>query len=128
MHADSAPPLAGLQATQLVDVVLRQGRTYEAEQLLAYARDTVEQSDVDGFVAMHLAEARVATAHGRREEAVRYASEALDALAATDALGLRADTLAVRAAATGDKPDEALELYELKGNIAAAARLRDSDG
>ena len=125
MHADSAPPLAGLQAAQLVDVVLRQGRTYEAEQLLAYARDTVEESDVDGFVAMHLAEARVATAHGRREEAVRYANEALDALAATDALGLRADTLAVRAAAAGDEPDGALALYELKGNIAAAARLRD---
>ena len=125
MHADSAPPLAGLQAAQLVDVVLRQGRTYEAEQLLAYARDTVEESDVDGFVAMHLAEARVATAHGRREEAVRFANEALGALAATDALGLRADALAVRAAAAGNEPAEALALYELKGNIAAAARLRD---
>ncbi|MGZ8717407.1 MAG: ATP-binding protein, partial [Gaiellaceae bacterium] len=125
VYADGAPPLAGLQAAQLVDVVLRQGRIDEAEELLAYARGTVEESDVDGFVAMHLAEARVATVRGRRAEALRFVDEAIDALADTDALGLRADALAVRAAAAGDEPKEALALYELKGNVAAAAQLRN---
>ncbi len=123
MYADTAPPLAGLQATQLIEVMLRQGRTYEAEELLAYARTTVDASDVDGFVAMHLSEARVATVHGHREEALRFVDAAIEALADTDALGLRADTFVVRAAAAGEEPREALELYELKGNIAAVARL-----
>jgi class 3 adenylate cyclase/tetratricopeptide (TPR) repeat protein len=123
LHADGAPPLAGLLATQLVDIVLRQGRVYEAEQLLEYARGTVEDGDVDGYVAIRLAEARVAAVHGRRDDAVQFVDEAIEAMADTDALGLRADTLALRAAAAGDKPVEALALYELKGNIAAAARL-----
>jgi hypothetical protein len=125
VYADGAPRLAGLVAAQLVGVVLPQGRIDEAEELLAYARGRVEESDVDGFVAMHLAGARVATARGRHDEALRLVDEALDALAGTDALGLRADALAVRAAAAGEEPEDALALYELKGNVAAAARLRN---
>jgi class 3 adenylate cyclase len=125
VYTDGAPRLAGLQAAQLVDVVLHGGRLGEAQELLTYARGTVEEDDVEGFVALHLAEARVATACGRSAEALHLADEAIDALAETDALGLRADALAVRAAAAGAEPVEALALYELKGNVAAATRLCD---
>jgi hypothetical protein len=52
------------------------------------------------------------------------ADEALDALRGSDALSIRAEVLALRAAATGEQPDEAIAVHDQKGNVAAAARLR----
>jgi hypothetical protein len=37
---------------------------------------------------------------------------------------LRADALSLAATLAGTEPEEAIELYEAKGNLAAAGRLR----
>jgi hypothetical protein len=66
----------------------------------------------------------VALARGRNDDARRLADEALEALRGTDALSVRAEVLAIRAAAMGEPPDEAIAVHEQKGNVAAAARLR----
>jgi class 3 adenylate cyclase/tetratricopeptide (TPR) repeat protein len=125
VEAGSAP-LAGLQSAALAEVALDQGRLHDAEVLLTVAQDTVHESDPGSFAAVRRAAARVAAARGEREEALRLANEAVEALAETDALALRADALAVRAVVAGEVPTEALELYARKGNVAAAERLAET--
>jgi tetratricopeptide (TPR) repeat protein len=123
-----SPAVAGLSAAALVGVLVDQDRLDEAEQLLGEARASLRDEDIDGHVAERLAAARVALARGRSAEAERLADDALDAMSSSDAVSVRAQLLAVRAAARGEQPDEAIAVYEAKGNLAAAARLRDVVG
>ena len=121
-----AAPLAELQSAQLAEVVLDQGRLHDAELLLAEAKDAVHENDPGSLSTVRRAAARVAAARGKHEEAQRLANEAVEALAGTDALVLRAEALAVRAAIAGEEPVEALELYARKENVAAAMRLAET--
>jgi class 3 adenylate cyclase len=120
-----SPALAGLNAAALVRILVEQERLDEAEQMLAEARASLREDDIDGYVTARLAAGTLAAARRRSDEARRLADEALEALSGTDAVWMRAEVLAVRAAAAGEPPGEAVAVHELKGNIAAAARLRE---
>jgi class 3 adenylate cyclase len=123
-----SPAVAGLSAAALAGLLVEQDRLDEAEQLLAEARDSLRDEDIDGHVAERLAAARLALARGRSAEAEQLADDALDAMSSSDAVSVRANVLAVRAAARGEHPGEAIAVFEAKGNLAAAARLRDVVG
>jgi class 3 adenylate cyclase/tetratricopeptide (TPR) repeat protein len=119
-----AASLAGHLVAMLAQVVLEQGRLRDAESLLAVADKAVDETDLGGFVVARLTAARLASLHGRPDEGLALADAAIDAVRSTDAISLQADGLAVRASIARVEPAEALELYALKGNVAAAARAR----
>ena len=119
-----AAPLAALHAAFLAQVVLDQGRIEEAEALLSAGQGVIDETDLGGFVSVRLASARLAAGRGRSDVGLRLAEEAVQALRPTDAIVLLAEALAVRSSIAREEPVEALELYALKGNIAAAARAR----
>jgi class 3 adenylate cyclase/tetratricopeptide (TPR) repeat protein len=119
-----SPGLAALRSANLVGVLVEQRRLAEAERVLSDVDAAIRHDDIDGSVAHRVAGAHVALARGRNDDARRLADEALDALRGTDALSIRAEVLAIRAAAAGEQPDEAIAVHEQKGNAAAVARLR----
>jgi tetratricopeptide (TPR) repeat protein len=123
-HEAGSPALAALRSASLVGVLVEQQRLPEAEQALAEVDGAIRDNDIDGSVAHRLATAHLALAHGRFEEVRRLTDDALDTLRGSDALAIRAEVLTVRAAATGEEPEEAIAVHEQKGNVTAAARLR----
>src|SRR5262249_13723735 len=123
-HEAGSPALAALRSANLVGVLVEQKRLPEAERVLADLDAPIRDDDIDGSVAHRVAAAHVSLAQGRLDAARRLADDALDALLGSDALSIRAEVLALRAAATGELPDEAIAVHEAKGNVAAAARLR----
>src|SRR5262249_9367958 len=123
-HEAGSSGLAALRSANLVGVLVEQKRVEEAERLLADVDAAIRDDDIDGSVAHRVATAQVALARGRSSDALRLADQAPGALRGTDALGVRAEVLALRAAAAGEQPDEAIAVHEQKGNVAAAARLR----
>jgi len=127
-RAAGSPAVAGLSAAALAGLLVEQERLDEAEELLAEARASLRDEDIDGHVAARLAASRLALARGGGSDAERLADEALATMKSSDAVAMRAQLLAVRAAARGEHPDEAIAAFEAKGNVAAAARLRDVVG
>jgi tetratricopeptide (TPR) repeat protein len=102
----------------------------EAEEWIARSR-SLRQSD-RGRKAV---EARLAAHRGDHAEALRLAREALEYSKRSDRLNVRARRWRILAevqlsAGQTDEADaslaRAIELYELKGNVAAAARARSS--
>jgi class 3 adenylate cyclase len=124
LEAAGAGAFLATPAARLASLCVARGRLHEAERLLAVAERGPDQGDPSALAVCRQAAAEVAAAHGRTTEAVQLAQEAVDALADSDAPGLRADALALAAALSGAEPEEALELYAAKGNLAAAERLR----
>jgi len=116
--------LAGFNAARLARLAVGRNGLDAADERLGFAREHVDQADLDGLVELRLAEAHVALAHGRRDEALQLAEEACAAVGDTESLTYRAEAAALRAAILDEEPAEAVELYERKGNVAAAARLR----
>ena len=114
----------------LADLYSEQGRWDEAETYFAEA----ERLPSADFEYLRLAvEARLEAHRGRTAAAVACAEKAVEACDGTDNLNMRAQTwraLAEARHATGDYRDaeaaaaRALELYEQKGNVAAASALR----
>jgi predicted negative regulator of RcsB-dependent stress response len=125
MLEERLPALAGLQAARLARVAAERGCIEEADERLAFARVRVSRSDAAAAVELALAEARVALVHGRRDDAEHQLDAALAGVADSECLNLWAQTLALRAEIRDEEPVEALELYERKGNTAAAERLRE---
>jgi class 3 adenylate cyclase len=116
--------LAGFNAARLSRLALARDRLDAADARLAFAREHVDRADLDGLVELRLAEGHVALAHGRRDEALPHAVEVCAAVGDTESLTYRAEAAALRAACLDEEPVEAVELYERKGNVAAAAQLR----
>jgi len=123
-HSGEASALAGFNAARLARLAVGRDGLDAADERLGFAREHVDQADLDGLVELRLAEAHVALAHGRRDEALQLAEEACAAVGDTESLTYRAEAAALRAAILDEEPAEAVELYERKGNVAAAARLR----
>jgi tetratricopeptide (TPR) repeat protein len=109
-----ATPLAGHLSASLARVILEDGRLDEAAGLIDVAKSSVDERDLGGVVETRLAAARLAELRARPDEAASLGDEALARLEGTDTIRL-ADALAARG-----RLEEALELHERKGNIAAA--------
>ena len=124
LEAADAGALLAIPAARLASLSIAEGRLHEAERLLAVAERGLDPADPLALAVSRQAAAELAAAHGGTTEAAQLAQEAVDALADGDAPGLRADALALVAMLAGAEPEEALELYTAKGNLAAAERLR----
>jgi tetratricopeptide (TPR) repeat protein len=120
-------------AAFLAQAVAAQGRHDEAERFIAVSRDTGAGEDFLAQVIWQGLLARILAARGQLAEAEELARAAVALAARTDFLNQHGDALlelaAVRAE-TGRSSEaraageEALGLYERKGNLVAAARAR----
>jgi tetratricopeptide (TPR) repeat protein len=121
---------AGLAASALANRCCDQGRWEEAEHWHAHAAAMSRP----GPNAWHGSTgARLAAHRGRLEQALTLATEAVDGSEQTDQVNPRAGAWlalaeVLRASDRAEEADaavaRAIELYELKGNLAAAAQAR----
>jgi len=120
-------------AARLAVLYCNAGRWDEAAEFLSYGADAPAAGYAGTVVRRLVAEARLAAHHGRTAEGVTSAQRAVEDAEPTDLLTLRA--LAWLALAEAQRTDggtaeadasdaKALELYDRKGNVAAAERLR----
>jgi class 3 adenylate cyclase/tetratricopeptide (TPR) repeat protein len=121
-----------VQTPLIAEALHAQGRYDDAARTLAEAPIESGPGFAQWQVRWRIVAARLAVADGNGREALASAKAGVDLAAATDDLSLRGDATAVLAAslaATGrpedatEARDAALELYEAKGNVAAAAAL-----
>jgi class 3 adenylate cyclase/tetratricopeptide (TPR) repeat protein len=117
----------------LAEAVLAQGRDTEAEQLIRVSRDTVRVFDFPDDVTWRRLCARILGRRGEYEAAEQLARQALSAASATDNLNLQAaartDLVDVLGGRTPGREgvvllEDAVRLYEKKGNVVLAARTR----
>ena len=120
-------------AVSLAETLYLQGREGEAEQLTLVSKEATSSDDVWAQVAWRAARSKILARRGELEEAERLAREAVELIAPTDALNMRAHALgslaqvvaaAGRTEEAAEHTDEAVRLYETKGNVAAAANVR----
>jgi class 3 adenylate cyclase/tetratricopeptide (TPR) repeat protein len=125
--------LLSTTAAQLAEVLYRQGRFEEAEH---YTRISEEASPPDDYISQILwrsVRAKAIASEGRLSEGEELAREALALAGDTDHIDVRGDVLMALAEVlrVGERPDEAgaliqeaLRLYEQKGNVVSASRAR----
>jgi class 3 adenylate cyclase/DNA-binding SARP family transcriptional activator/tetratricopeptide (TPR) repeat protein len=120
-------------AAFLAEALYRQQRLDEAAELAARARETASEDDLWSQALSRGTGAKVLAAQGRAAEAERLAEEAVELVEATDALDLHGSALLGLAEVllvTGRKEDaaaradEALALFERKGNEVSAQQAR----
>jgi tetratricopeptide (TPR) repeat protein len=120
-------------AAYLAVALAGQGRFDEAERFAEIAEELATADDVVSQALWRSVRARVLAQDARFAEAVVLADEAVDLLAATDALVKHADALLVLAGVLAlagrieeaeDAGAEALALYDQKGNEVAARAAR----
>ena len=125
-HLTSVAPLLAL-------ALLAQGRTEEAERPLELTSRWIIDDDTDAQISFLRARAKLAALNGDPTEAEALARRAVERAAAGDDLNFHAAALVDLAEALelGARPDEAaaalheaLRLYERKGNVVAAERVR----
>jgi class 3 adenylate cyclase/tetratricopeptide (TPR) repeat protein len=123
------PSIAGL----LARVLLLAGNLTEAERFTELAAEIADPEDTDPQVMWRTVRARIKLERGELEEALRLSDEAVEMTEETQDIILRADVLVDRSvilSATGQavaaRPplDEALNLYERKGDIISAEQVR----
>jgi class 3 adenylate cyclase/tetratricopeptide (TPR) repeat protein len=128
LHPDSSD---GYQEALLAEALYRLGRRSEAAEQVAAAAAIAHADNVQAQVAWRLVRAKL-DADEAPDSAVAVAREAVAIAETTDATNLLADALADLALVLSLAGDEqaaveatrrALELYEEKGNTAAARRL-----
>jgi predicted ATPase/class 3 adenylate cyclase len=120
-------------AAFLAQAVYGEGQLDEADHLARLALASAAPDDLWSQVLSRGTRAKVFANHGAHQEAERYAREALELAAATDALDLHAnalvdlaDTLALasRSEEAATCVADALRLFEQKGNEVSAERVR----
>jgi class 3 adenylate cyclase/tetratricopeptide (TPR) repeat protein len=125
-------PLA-TRAGELAQSIYEQGRYDDAEAWTRVARDSAGNDDLDAALSWQTVQAKIAARYGRIEEAERLARQTLELVTRTDSLNRHADSLMALAEVLeiANRSDEAekmvrsaLGLYELKGNLASAERVR----
>jgi DNA-binding SARP family transcriptional activator len=121
------------RGAELANALYEQGRYDEASEWVRIAREDAGQDDLDAALTRQPVEAKVHARQGRIDEAERVARATVDLAGRTDALNRRAESLLALAEVlelAGDEQEAqqhvatALGLYEQKGNVAAAARVR----
>jgi DNA-binding SARP family transcriptional activator len=117
----------------LAQVVYAQGRRQEAGELCRMTESRAAAEDTITQVIWRSVQAKVLAHHGRCDEAEALAREAVAIAEPSDLLLHRGDAMldlaevlrtCERIEESGQAARTALELYELKGNAAAAARAR----
>jgi len=118
----------------LVDALLAQGLDEEGLQLAEVAEQKAVALDIDAQVGWRRVRARLLARHGDLDEAHRLARDAMVIADPTDYLELRAQVkadladildLAHRPQDAASIREEALRLFEQKGNLVAVASLRN---
>jgi tetratricopeptide (TPR) repeat protein len=119
-------------AAFLADTLCAQGRFAEADQLAKVSEETAADDDLVTQAVWRRARAKVLADGGEYDEAERLAETARALAGPTDFLDLKASTATALAhvlLAAGNRAaaepllGEARELYERKGNLAAAAAV-----
>jgi tetratricopeptide (TPR) repeat protein len=120
-------------AAFLAQAIAAQGRHDEAERFIEVSREAAGEDDWSAQMVWQGLQARILAARGRSGEAEELARSAVALAARTDFLNQHGDALlelagvlaaAGRAAEARAAVGDALELYERKGNLVAAARAR----
>lgn len=120
-------------AALLATAVYTQGRCQEAERFTYISEETASRDDYLSQILWRSTRGRAFAAQGRLAEGERLAREAVAIAEGTDDINLRADALValaevLRIDARNDEAaeltEEALRLYERKGNIVSAAKAR----
>jgi class 3 adenylate cyclase/tetratricopeptide (TPR) repeat protein len=126
----------GIQSTvaaALAHALIEQGRLDEASEMVSASQLAGAEDDVSTHVLGQSARARILASLGRHEEAERIARDAVGHAEETDDLNMRGDTLrdlgrVLSEAGERDGAvfavEQALGLYEAKGNSAAVAAAR----
>ncbi|MEP6807482.1 MAG: adenylate/guanylate cyclase domain-containing protein [Chloroflexota bacterium] len=124
-------------AGQLGIAVARVGQLDDAERNAFLARDATTAGDVMTQIVWRQALALVASGRGDHGRAEQLATAAIEFATRTDSPNARADAGALladvlvaggKAKAAGEVRREALALYEAKGNLTSAARIREALG
>jgi predicted ATPase/DNA-binding SARP family transcriptional activator len=117
----------------LAQAVYRQGRYREAEDLTRISEAAAHLNDVFAHVTWRPVRAKALARRGQFAEAERLAEEAIAFAAKSDFLNARGDALldfaellemADRSRDALPMVEQAIELYEQKGNVVSAARAR----
>jgi class 3 adenylate cyclase/tetratricopeptide (TPR) repeat protein len=120
-------------AAQLARSVLAQGRHHEAEKWRRKAEQLAEPNDLLTQILCSGVRAGVLVAEGRLKLAEAAAREGVELAATTDLINTTADACVVlssvlaaagRSADASSAADEAIGLYEQKGNLVAARAVR----
>ena len=120
-------------ATMLADALLDQGKYDETWKRIEAGERGCVPGDVDAEIGLRRTRARLLARRGDLAEAERLVRDAVARAENTDFLDLRARAtadlgeilrLAGRSADSAAAVEEAIRLYELKGNVAAATTLR----
>jgi class 3 adenylate cyclase/tetratricopeptide (TPR) repeat protein len=110
----------------------RSGEVARAKSLLAEVAEASDESDVEAWALLHGVEAKLLAADGEQATALERARRAVELLETTDAPAFQANALAdlgelLRDAGELDEARavlaEAMERYERKGDVVAAARI-----
>jgi class 3 adenylate cyclase/tetratricopeptide (TPR) repeat protein len=125
--------LLATTAAVLAQAVYAQGRLDEAQRFYEVSREAAVGEDLSAQVVSRGVRAKILARQGRADEAEALAREAVELVAQTDFLTYHGDALLDLAEVMrlrGQPEQEAaamqtaLELYELKGNIISAERVR----
>jgi tetratricopeptide (TPR) repeat protein len=125
--------LLATRAGELAQSIYEQGRYEDAEVWTRVARESAGSDDLDAALSWQPVQAKILARQGEIEEAERLARQTLELVARTDSVNRHADSFIALAEILGlagnqDGAEEmirsALELYELKGNLASADRAR----
>jgi class 3 adenylate cyclase/tetratricopeptide (TPR) repeat protein len=120
-------------AGELARVLYAQGRIEEAETASRHAQELADADDIASTTLWRTVQAKVLASKGNCDAALILVGEAVDLLKRTDSVVAQAETLvdlaevlrfAGRRKDAEDVLEDALALFEAKGNFAAAEALR----
>ena len=120
-------------SAELAHALYAQGRYSEAEKWSEVSEREASRDDVASQVVWRTARAKALAERGQFDAAERLGREALALVAESDFLDMRGDALldlatvlraADRSKEAADAAEQALKLYERKGNVVSAAKAR----